>query len=105
MGGLFQFLINICYIAFIPLSTYTQLQFMRVAPLVPGGTRLESRSGRIFVVVVVHTLCSKHFKGMDCTLRPMVLCTIKKVVLVTTSTTWRVVDVFGEPGELFATTW
>ena len=36
-----------------------------------------SRSGRIFVIVVVHIQCSKLFKGMECTVMPMVLCTIK----------------------------
>ena len=43
----------------------------------PGGTRFESRSGRIFVIVVVHTQCSKLLKGLECTVLPMVLCTIK----------------------------
>ena len=35
------------------------------------------RSGRIFVIVAVHIQCSKVFKGMECTVLPMVLCTIK----------------------------
>ena len=45
--------------------------------LKPGGTRFESRSGRIFVVVVVHIQCSKLLKGLECTVLPVVLCTIK----------------------------
>ena len=32
-----------------------------------GGTRFKSRSGRIFVIAVVHIQCSKLFKGMACT--------------------------------------
>ena len=42
-----------------------------------GCTRFESRSGRIFVIVVVHLQCSKLSKGLECTVLPMVLCTIK----------------------------
>ena len=37
----------------------------------------ESRSRRIFVVVVVHIQCFKLLKGLECTVLPMVLCTIK----------------------------
>ena len=39
--------------------------------------RFESRSGWIFVIVVVHIQCSKLFKDLQCTLLSMVLCTIK----------------------------
>ena len=42
-----------------------------------GGTRFESRSGRIFAIVVVHIQCSELFKGMECTVSSMVLRTIK----------------------------
>ena len=31
----------------------------------------ESRSGRIFVVVVVHIQCSKLLKGLECTVLPV----------------------------------
>ena len=37
----------------------------------------ESRSGRIFVIVVVNIQCSKLFEGMECIVLSMVLCTIK----------------------------
>ena len=37
----------------------------------------ESRSGPIFVIVVVHIQCSKLLKGIECTVLPMVLFTIK----------------------------
>ena len=46
--------------------------------LLPEGTRFKSQSGRIFVIVVVHIQCSKLFKGIECRVLPMVLCTIYK---------------------------
>ena len=45
--------------------------------LSPGGTRFKSRSGRIFVIVVVHIQCSKLFKDLEYTELPIVLFTIK----------------------------
>ena len=38
---------------------------------------LESRTGRIFVIGVVHIQCFKLLKGLECTVLPVVLCTIK----------------------------
>ena len=35
--------------------------------------QVRVRSGRIFVIMVVHIQCTKLFKGMECTLLPMVL--------------------------------
>ena len=40
-------------------------------------TRFESQSGRIFVIVVVYIQCPKLFKGLECKVLPMVLCTMK----------------------------
>ena len=39
--------------------------------------RFAYRSGRIFVILVVHIQCYKLFKGTECTVLPMVLGTIK----------------------------
>ena len=39
----------------------------------------ESRSGRIFVIVVVHIQCSKLFKCLEFTVLPIVLCAIKSL--------------------------
>ena len=41
------------------------------------GTRFESRSSRIFVILIVHIQCAKLFKGLECTVLRMVLFTIK----------------------------
>ena len=40
------------------------------------GTRLESRSGRIFVIVVVHIQCFKLFKGLEGTVLPIWYCAL-----------------------------
>ena len=41
------------------------------------GTGFESRPGRMFVIGVVHIQCSNLFKGLECTVISMVVCTIK----------------------------
>ena len=35
-------------------------------PVVARYTGLEPRPGRIFLIEVVHSQCSKRFKGMEC---------------------------------------
>ena len=41
------------------------------------GTGFESRSSRKFVIDAVHIQCSKLFKGLECAVLSMVLCTMK----------------------------
>ena len=45
--------------------------------VVSWGYQVRIPVGRIFVIVAVHIQCSKLFKGMECTVLLMVLCTIK----------------------------
>ena len=42
-----------------------------------SGTGFESRPGQMFVIVVGHLLCFKLFKGLECEMPSMVLCTVK----------------------------
>ena len=39
-------------------------------------TRFKSLLGRMFAIEVVHIRCSKLFKGTECAVRSMILCTI-----------------------------
>ena len=45
-------------------------------------TQLEFRAGRMFVIEAVHLCSAPNFKGMQCTVLSMVLCTIKTLEVI-----------------------
>ena len=68
------------YGLWLPLTSC--LIFCPVSTSIPRHSKLrgsgsKSRPGRIFVVEVVHIQCAKLYKGLECIVLSMVLCTMK----------------------------
>ena len=70
-----MFVLHRCSIILLPsqvadlVSLWLEIQMHRVE--IPAG------SDRLLVIMVVHMKFSKLFKGLECTVLSMVLCTIK----------------------------